>query len=58
MSRPRGDIISVYTIFSWPALCAEIAKLKIELPSASSLDGGGKGACYRFCCRPSKGRNR
>jgi hypothetical protein len=28
---PRGDIVSVYTSFPWPALCAEIAKLKIDL---------------------------
>jgi len=28
---PRGDIVSVYTTFPWPALCAEIAKLKIDL---------------------------
>lgn len=33
---PRGDIVSVYTTFPWPALCAEIAKLKIELRFASS----------------------
>ena len=28
---PRGDIVSVYTTFPWPALCAEVAKLQIEL---------------------------
>jgi integrase len=28
---PRGDIINVYTTFPWPALCAEVVKLKIEL---------------------------
>jgi integrase len=28
---PRGDIVSVYTTFPWPALCAEVQKLKIEL---------------------------
>jgi hypothetical protein len=27
----RGDIVSVYTTFPWPALCAEMQKLKIEL---------------------------
>jgi hypothetical protein len=27
---PRGDIISVYSTFPWPALCAEVAKLKID----------------------------
>src|SRR6266478_1500215 len=29
---PRGDIVSVYTSFPWPVLCAEVAKLKIRLP--------------------------
>jgi len=27
---PRGDIVSVYTTFPWPVLCAEVRKLKIE----------------------------
>ena len=27
---PLGNIINVYTTFPWPALCAEVAKLKIE----------------------------
>ena len=27
---PRGDIVSVYTTFPWPVLCAEVAKLEIE----------------------------
>ena len=27
---PRGDIMSVYSTFPWPALCAEVVKLKIE----------------------------
>jgi len=27
---PRGNIINVYTTFPWPALCAEVAKLKIR----------------------------
>jgi integrase len=26
---PRGNIINVYTTFPWPALCAEVAKLRI-----------------------------
>ena len=29
---PRGDIISVYSTFPWPALCAEVAKLEIAFP--------------------------
>ena len=28
---PRGDIVSVYTTFPWPGLCAEVSKLQIEL---------------------------
>jgi hypothetical protein len=27
---PRGNIINVYTTFPWPALCAEVAKLRIK----------------------------
>ena len=27
---PRGDIVSVYTTFPWPVLCAEVRKLEIE----------------------------
>jgi hypothetical protein len=36
---PRGDIISVYSSFPWPALCAEVQKLKIELREGKVLDG-------------------
>ena len=28
---PRGDIVSLYTTFPWPALCDEIARVRIEL---------------------------
>ncbi len=38
---PRGDIVSVYTTFPWPALCEEVRKLKIDPPKAlipSALD--------------------
>jgi len=31
---PRGNIINVYTTFPWPALCAEVAKLKIRKVTA------------------------
>ncbi len=27
---PRGNIVNVYTTFPWPALCAEVAKLRIK----------------------------
>jgi integrase len=29
---PEGDIIDVYSEISWPSLCAEVAKLRVELP--------------------------
>jgi hypothetical protein len=55
---PRGDIVSIYTSFPWPALCAEIAKLKIELRSPSALDGGSKAFATGFATAHVKGRNR
>ena len=55
---PRGDIVSIYTSFPWPALCAEIAKLKIELRSPSPLDGGSKAFATGFATAHVKGRNR
>jgi hypothetical protein len=36
---PRGDIVSVYTTFPWPVLCAEGRKLKIE-PTAVRIPRG------------------
>jgi hypothetical protein len=35
------DIVSLYTSFPWPSLCAEVAKLKIELPTAMPITGSG-----------------
>jgi hypothetical protein len=37
---PRGDIINVYSSFPWPALCAEVAKLKIEVLKGQVIGGG------------------
>jgi integrase len=34
---PRGDIISVYSTFPWPALCEEVAKLRICLHDGEVL---------------------
>jgi len=31
---PRGDIISMYSTFPWPALCAEVEKLAIRYAPA------------------------
>jgi integrase len=39
---PRGRIIDVYTTWPWPALCAEVAKLRIEVP---------REACYHVATR-------
>jgi integrase len=55
---PRGDIVSVYTTFPWPALCAEIAKLKIELRSDGFGNGGSKAFATAFATAHVKGRNR
>ena len=30
------DIVGLYTSFPWPSLCAEVAKLKIQLPNADA----------------------
>jgi hypothetical protein len=45
---PRGDIVSVYTTFPWPALCAEISKLEIELRSERVADGAAKALLQRL----------
>jgi hypothetical protein len=37
---PEGDIVDLYTTLTWPALCAEVAKLELDpLPPAPLLDG-------------------
>jgi hypothetical protein len=55
---PRGDIISVYTTFPWPALCAEVAKLQIELRSGAVLDGESGAFATTFATTALKARNR
>ena len=35
---PRGDIVSLYTTFPWAELCAEVAKLKIELREGAIIE--------------------
>lgn len=35
---PRGDIINVYSSFPWPALCAEVAKLKIDMRGGQVIE--------------------
>lgn len=39
-----GDIVSMYTSFPWPTLCAEIAKMQFTLPKALVL-GTVKSVC-------------
>ncbi len=34
----RGDIVSMYTTFPWPALCAEIAKLRVQFREAEIVE--------------------
>jgi integrase len=35
---PRGDIINVYSSFPWPALCAEVAKLKLDVREGQVIE--------------------
>jgi integrase len=35
---PRGDIISIYSTFPWPALCAEVAKLNVEIRAVQVIE--------------------
>jgi integrase len=55
---PRGDIVSMYTSFPWPALCPEVAKLQIQLRPAPALDGDGRGLATTFATTATKARNR
>jgi integrase len=55
---PRGDIVSIYTTFPWPALCAEVEKLKISLREGLVLDGNFPGLATGFATNQLKARNR
>jgi len=35
---PEGDIVSLYTTLPWDALCAEVAKLKIDVRAGQLLE--------------------
>ena len=52
---PRGDIVSVYTTFPWPALCAEVAKLQIQLRSAPAVAGDERAFATTFATTATKG---
>jgi hypothetical protein len=55
---PRGDIVSVYTSFPWPGLCAEVQKLMIELRAPLVLDGDARElATTRRVARNPCGKN-
>lgn len=55
---PRGDIMNVYTSFPWPALCAEVAKLRISLREGLVLDGDFRTLAASLAATHRKGRNR
>lgn len=55
---PRGDIVSMYTTFPWPALCEEVAKLKIGLREGILLDGNFGGLATEFATKHRRARNR
>ena len=55
---PRGDIVSIYTTFPWPALCAEVAKLDVRLLEGRVLDGEFSGLATKFATSQQTARNR
>jgi integrase len=55
---PRGDIVSLYTTFPWPALCDEVKKLRIDLRDARSADGESGEFATTFATTQRKARNR
>ena len=55
---PRGDIVSIYTTFPWPALCAEVAKLKIDLREGLVIVGDFGNLATGFATRQLSSRNR
>lgn len=55
---PRGDIVSVYTTFPWPALCDEVRKLKIELREAALPDGEVQALATTFATTQRRAWNR
>jgi integrase len=52
---PRGDIINVYSSFPWPALCAEVAKLKIDKREGQLIEAD---FATEFATRQASARNR
>ena len=52
---PRGDIVSVYTTFPWPALCEEVKKPADQPPRGTGSRRRSPDPCYRVCYHPHKG---
>ena len=55
---PRGDIVSVYTSFPWPALSEEVGKLRISLREGKLLDGKFGNLATKFATNQQTARNR
>lgn len=55
---PRGDIVSIYTTFPWPTLCAEVAKLKIEVREGKVLEGDFGALATSLATSQLRARNR
>jgi integrase len=55
---PRGDIVSIYTTFPWPALCAEVVKLGIELRKTPENTEKLSEFATGFATAHVRGRNR
>ena len=55
---PRGDIMNMYTTFPWPTLCAEVAKLKIDVLEGKVLDGDFGTLATSLATSQLRGRNR
>jgi integrase len=55
---PRGDIVSVYTTFPWPGLCAEVAKLRIELREGIVISGDFRAVATALATTRRTARNR
>lgn len=55
---PRGDIVSVYTTFPWPALCDEVKKLRIELREGLVLAGDFRALATTLATTQRSARNR
>jgi len=51
--NPKRDIMDVYTTMPWPALCEEVAKLRIRrLPTAPAGERGAEGSPGRGSASP------